>query len=307
MTVIGVAGVTCGGKTTLSERLVHLIKAELKSAVVVNQDDFFLPKMDVARIWKQGDPSVLFYDYDSPKSVDAVRFADAVDRALLDNDIVVVDGNMLTEFPCIYEKLAKVLFITLDKETCRKRRVVRTDYDPADVPGYFDQIVWPAYQQHVEHAKERADVKCIFLDGSKHPDDALLQQILRELDRDLIRIQTDTISVQEATQFVTAPTNGAISLFIGTTRDNFRGKKVMQLEYEAYEEMAAKELHRLCHRIRAKHPSIDRIAIMHRLGVVPVTYASVVIATSSPHRQDAMAATQFAIDELKRTVPIFKK
>jgi molybdopterin synthase catalytic subunit len=71
--------------------------------------------------------------------------------------------------------------------------------------------------------------------------------------------------------------------------------------------MALSEMRKLCHETRQKFPSIGRIAITHRIGEVPVTEKSVVIATSSPHRLDAIQATQFLIDRLKATVPIWKK
>ena len=63
----------------------------------------------------------------------------------------------------------------------------------------------------------------------------------------------------------------------------------------------------ICDEIRSKWPDIMKIAIFHRLNVVPVKEASVVIAISSPHRQSSLESVQFAIDELKRTVPIWKK
>lgn len=79
------------------------------------------------------------------------------------------------------------------------------------------------------------------------------------------------------------------------------------LEYECYEEMAISEMSKLCHETRHKFPAIGKIAITHRIGRVPVTEKSVVIVTSSPHRSDAIQATQFLIDKLKEKVPIWKK
>jgi len=87
---------------------------------------------------------------------------------------------------------------------------------------------------------------------------------------------------------VTAPSTGATSLFVGTTRDNFEGKEVVRLEYEAYEGMARKQLLAICQELRTKWPDLHSIAIHHRLGLVEVTQASVVIAISSPHRKDAL-------------------
>lgn len=100
---------------------------------------------------------------------------------------------------------------------------------------------------------------------------------------------------------------GAVSVFVGTTRGTFDGKVVVRLEYEAYEAMAVKQLAALCRTVRAKHPDVLHVAVHHRLGVVAVGEASVVIAVSSAHRREAIEACHFAIDELKATVPIWKR
>jgi molybdopterin synthase catalytic subunit len=100
---------------------------------------------------------------------------------------------------------------------------------------------------------------------------------------------------------------GAISLFIGTTRDNFEGKRVVTLEYEAYVPMAESEMRKLCVTTREKFPGVLAVVIHHRLGRVPVAEASVVIAVSSPHRKIAINACHFTIDKLKATVPIWKR
>lgn len=123
---------------------------------------------------------------------------------------------------------------------------------------------------------------------------------------DFIKITGDLLNVSDISNLVTLPSTGATSLFIGTTRNNFEGKTVLRLEYEAYIPMAEKELKKLCSKIRDKW-NIANIAIYHRIGVVPVIEASVVIAISSEHRQESLEAVHFAIDELKATVPIWKK
>jgi molybdopterin adenylyltransferase len=99
---------------------------------------------------------------------------------------------------------------------------------------------------------------------------------------------------------------GAISSFVGTTRDTFQGKKVMKLEYEAYVPMAMKKLRELCETAAARW-DVKKMTIYHRTGHVPVKEASVVIAVSSPHRRDSLECCAWAIDELKATVPIWKK
>ncbi|KAK4292933.1 hypothetical protein Pmani_034334 [Petrolisthes manimaculis] len=104
----------------------------------------------------------------------------------------------------------------------------------------------------------------------------------------------------------THPSCGAISLFVGTTRNTFQGKDVVQLEYEAYIEMAEKEMKSLCKVARKKWP-LKHIVIHHRLDLVPVKEASVIIAVSSEHRRESLDAVSYLIDSLKAKVPIWKK
>ncbi|PRW32679.1 Molybdopterin synthase catalytic subunit [Chlorella sorokiniana] len=99
---------------------------------------------------------------------------------------------------------------------------------------------------------------------------------------------------------------GAIATFTGVTRNSFQGKPTEKLEYEAYVLMAAKKLLELCREACARW-KLCKVAIAHRTGTVLVGEASVVIACSSAHRADALEACHWAIDELKATVPIWKK
>eukprot|EP00057_Strongylocentrotus_purpuratus_P021229 XP_011675703.1 PREDICTED: molybdopterin synthase catalytic subunit isoform X2 [Strongylocentrotus purpuratus] len=123
---------------------------------------------------------------------------------------------------------------------------------------------------------------------------------------DDVKLTKDILSVERAVQTVTDPSCGAISMFLGTTRDNFDGKKVVRLEYEAYESMAEKQLNKLCIEMRQKW-DLHNILIHHRLGHVPVTESSVMIVVSSAHRKESLEAVQYCIDQLKATVPIWKK
>ena len=123
---------------------------------------------------------------------------------------------------------------------------------------------------------------------------------------DYLEITHEALEVGKVTELVTAPNTGAVSLFIGTTRDHFEGQKVAKLEYEAYVPMAKKELQKVCDKIRANW-DVHNIAIYHRLGIVKVTEASVIIAVTSEHRKNSLKAVQFAIDDLKARVPIWKK
>lgn len=85
------------------------------------------------------------------------------------------------------------------------------------------------------------------------------------------------------------------------------GKKVVKLEYEAYDSMALKEMKKLCDEIREKWSSIKHIAIYHRLGVVEIKKNSIIIAISAPHRRESLEAVEYCIDKFKATVPIWKK
>jgi molybdopterin synthase catalytic subunit len=122
----------------------------------------------------------------------------------------------------------------------------------------------------------------------------------------MFRVTDKPINLQELVDFVTDPEAGALATFIGTTRNNNEGRKVIALDYEAYPEMAEKQLARLGEEASKKWP-ICRMAIVHRLGPVQITEPSVIIAVSAGHREAAFAACRFAIEEIKKTVPIWKK
>ena len=122
----------------------------------------------------------------------------------------------------------------------------------------------------------------------------------------MFRVTNEAIDLSELVRYVTDPEAGAIVPFIGTTRNNNEGRNVIALDYEAYPEMAEKELARIGEEAKKKWP-ICKMAIVHRLGPVQIGEASVIIAVSSAHRDAAFAASRFAIEEIKKTVPIWKK
>ena len=122
----------------------------------------------------------------------------------------------------------------------------------------------------------------------------------------MFRVTDKPIDLHELVDCVTDPEAGAIATFIGTTRNNNQGRKVIALDYEAYPEMAEKELARLGEEAKKKW-QICRMAIVHRIGPVQITEPSVIIAVSAAHRDAAIAACRFAIEEIKKTVPIWKK
>jgi len=99
---------------------------------------------------------------------------------------------------------------------------------------------------------------------------------------------------------------GAIATFLGTVRAHSRGRDVIALEYEAYEEMAEDVMAGIADELLARY-DLCKVAMSHRLGRVEVGETSVAIAVSAPHRQDALAACADAIEALKSQVPLWKK
>ncbi|KAJ0965551.1 hypothetical protein J5N97_026689 [Dioscorea zingiberensis] len=114
------------------------------------------------------------------------------------------------------------------------------------------------------------------------------------------------IDVARYVNFVRDPAAGAIATFEGTTRDTFEGKRVVELRYEGYVPMASRQLRAICGAARETWP-VRRVAAAHRLGTVGVGEASVFVAVSAVHRAEAMEACRYVIDEVKASVPIWKK
>jgi len=105
---------------------------------------------------------------------------------------------------------------------------------------------------------------------------------------------------------VRSPQAGAIVLFAGTTRDNFAGQPVKELQYSAYAPLALRSMHTIVASVRERH-ALQGIAMIHRLGVVPVGEESILIAVSSPHRQAAWRAGEEALEECKERVEVWKR
>ena len=120
------------------------------------------------------------------------------------------------------------------------------------------------------------------------------------------RVTAEPLSLDAAVAEVADEQAGAIATFTGTVRRQSRGREVTHLEYEAYAEMAEDVMAKLAADLEARH-ELCRVAIHHRVGRLEIGEASVVIAVSAPHRQDALAACREAIDTLKETVPLWKK
>ena len=122
----------------------------------------------------------------------------------------------------------------------------------------------------------------------------------------MIRLTNDPIDTTALLASARHPNAGAVVLFLGTTRELTAGRQTVALDYEAYPEMAERQLADLETEARRRWPVIECM-IVHRLGRVPTTEASVAIVVSTPHRADAFAAGEWLIDALKRDVPIWKR
>lgn len=122
----------------------------------------------------------------------------------------------------------------------------------------------------------------------------------------MFEITESAISPEELIQKVTHPNAGAISTFIGTVREMTKGKRTLFLEYQAYKPMAVKQLRQIGEEIKTKWPDAI-VAITHRIGKLEISDIAVVIAVSTPHRNDAFEASRYAIERIKEIVPIWKK
>ncbi len=122
----------------------------------------------------------------------------------------------------------------------------------------------------------------------------------------LCQITTEPINAQTLIDAVQTPADGAVCVFYGVVREDSRNKKVRFLEYDAYPEMAEKKMLEILTEVSAKWPE-QRAAIVHRIGMLGIGEASVVIALGSPHRGESFEACRYVIDRVKQEVPIWKK
>ena len=166
--------------------------------------------------------------------------------------------------------------------------------------------VWPALRLGDEPAgllyavnREYAEPERELLDGDE-------VALIPPVSGGAFRVTDQPLSLDTAVAEVADERAGAIATYTGTVRRQSRGREVTQLEYEAYAEMAEDVMAQLAHDLQERY-ELCAVAIHHRVGTLGIGEASVVIAVSAPHRQDALAACKDAIDTLKQTVPLWKK
>ena len=122
----------------------------------------------------------------------------------------------------------------------------------------------------------------------------------------LAEVRERPLSLDEVIDAVRHPSAGGIAVFLGVVRDHHQDKPVERLDYEAYAELANKELTRVVTALMDAHPG-TRLAVVHRVGALVVGDTAVVVAASAAHREQAFALCRLAIDQVKASVPILKK
>lgn len=142
--------------------------------------------------------------------------------------------------------------------------------------------------------------------SSKEPSPSKKKEVRRTRDTDFFKITSQKIKIEEVIRKVFDAEAGALVVFIGTVRKTSRGREIKYLEYEAYKEMALKEFRKIAKVIKESW-NIRRLAIVHRLGKLNLGEASVLIAVSAPHRKEAYQASRYIIEQLKQSIPIWKK
>ena len=166
--------------------------------------------------------------------------------------------------------------------------------------------VWPALDLGDEPEGLLYAVNKEYADGDRQLVDGDEVALIPPVSGGAFRLSEERLSLDAAVDEVRSDRAGAIATFTGTTRVHSRGRKVIHLDYEAYEGMAQQVMAQIAEDLRRRY-DLCEIAIHHRTGRVDIGEASVVIAVSAAHRQDALAACKEAIDTLKEQVPLWKK
>ncbi len=124
--------------------------------------------------------------------------------------------------------------------------------------------------------------------------------------RIIVDITESVIDLGELYDFLRMSEGGAVNLFVGTTRKKTESRETVRLNYEAAPDLALAQMNALVSEALSRWPVLRAVCV-HRVGEVPVTEASVIIGVATPHRVASFEATRFLIDELKRSVPVWKK
>ena len=175
--------------------------------------------------------------------------------------------------------------------------------------GHVSGVLGTEYVSDETVLSEGAEVALLPpVSGGEPGEDELLREGLFEL-------SSEAIDVEACRRRVEHSSCGAVVLFCGNVRDTNRGEEVERIDYEAFDRLAGPEMGRIFQRCREQHGDADggqpelalRMLCVHRVGAVGVGEPSVLIAVASPHRDAAFLAARFLIDELKKSLPVWKK
>lgn len=126
--------------------------------------------------------------------------------------------------------------------------------------------------------------------------------------REWVALTTEPLPPDVAARWVATPGSGAVVSFLGIVRDHAEGREgVESMTYEAYAEQAERRMGEIVEEARRRWPDLERVALLHRVGELALSEASVAVVVSSPHRPQAFEAARYCIDTLKETVPIWKQ
>jgi molybdopterin synthase catalytic subunit len=126
--------------------------------------------------------------------------------------------------------------------------------------------------------------------------------------RDWIALSDAPLPERDAVAWATVAGAGAVVMFAGVVRDHAEGREgVEAMTYEAYDEPALRAMQEVVEELRRRWPDVERVALLHRTGLLHLSETSVLVVVSAPHRKAAFAAAEYAIDTLKECVPIWKQ
>ena len=212
-------------------------------------------------------------------------------------------------------QLAIKLFATL-RDRVKAREVTVELNDGATVATLRDKLVaeYPAVAPSMPTCVISVNQEFAFADTPLHAGDevALFPPVSGGADAPALptitRVTPDSIDVSQIISSLTLPTTGAVVIFSGAVRGSERDKQVAQLFYEAYTPMAQAKLRQVADEMRARFPAIEGIALIQRVGTLAAGEPTVLVAVSSPHRdQGCFEAARYGIDRIKEIVPVWKK